>query len=711
MPNAIKYKEGNLTGSLQKGNVALGISVQGPTSTTGWYSGLTPDLNRYVVYKTDASNTPRIFYPADDSELIRLAKQEGATGVNTGSAISVLSWMATQTNLMVVNKNYPDIVTDELSLLVDASFTPSYPVNPSQVNLLYNNGVYTPGAGASGFSSLGLWVTESVIIPNNKFRISTGTVFRSAGSQTLRFNVPLAVLTNYQPYNLSFNYQIISGSLFHMTDWNDTSLSNNLNIDYGNYQYSASTGTTTQATPAGTYNSTYRFMDFAFGTGSIVDIWDIQLTQNVSASLFNTGSGTTWYDISGNNNSGFLINGTSYNTNNYMVFDGVDDYINGQDSVPLGNPCTVMALINCNSGGSGAGVVFGSSANGSDNWFEINNTSVQLFATRIADTDNFTLSGGTLVCNGTRWYNIAMTIDGATAKIYLDGVEVNSVTQQFTIGDWTGTFDIGRRGKVSQRYFKGSISNVIGYNKSLSEDELRQNYYGGPIVTDGLTLAVDAGNLVSYERGSTTTYSLTGSFTGSLQNGTGFSSNNGGAWSFDGTDDRLTFGSPNMTSSCTVNQWIQPLSGSATTMRPVEYVAVNSATAVIYSQLIKSSNVWYHQVLVSGYQAGYAQEMNIYFQSNVTQFVQNNTPYNFSFTWERTPGVNSILKTYLNGVFREQQIQTNDYWANTASLATSTYTVDSSYKGNIGTTSFYNRALTAAEVSQNFNAQRNRFGI
>jgi hypothetical protein len=72
--------------------------------------------------------------------------------------------------------------------------------------------------------------------------------------------------------------------------------------------------------------------------------------------------------------------------------------------------------------------------------------------------------------------------------------------------------------------------------------EIIQNYYGGPIVTDGLVLAVDAGNLVSYERGSTTTYSLTGSFTGSLQNGTGFSSNNGGAWSFDGTDDYITFG-------------------------------------------------------------------------------------------------------------------------------------------------------------------------
>jgi hypothetical protein len=103
--------------------------------------------------------------------------------------------------------------------------------------------------------------------------------------------------------------------------------------------------------------------------------------------------------------------------------------------------------------------------------------------------------------------------------------------------------------------------------------------------------------------------------------------------------------------------------------------------------------------------------MNIYLQNNVTSFVQNNTPYNFSFTWERTPGVNSTLKTYLNGVFREQQIKTNDYWANTASLATSAYTVGSSYKGNIGTTSFYNRVLTAAEVLQNYNATKTRFGL
>jgi hypothetical protein len=148
MPNAIKYKEGNLTGSLQKGNVALGISVQGPTSTTGWYSGLTPDLNRYVVYKTDASNTPRIFYPADDSELIRLAKQEGATGANTGSAAAVLAWIGTQSNLIAANFEYEDIVTDGLVFNADAGFVGSYPtINTTLYDLSGNsyNGTLTNG--------------------------------------------------------------------------------------------------------------------------------------------------------------------------------------------------------------------------------------------------------------------------------------------------------------------------------------------------------------------------------------------------------------------------------------------------------------------------------------------------------------------------------------------------------------------------------------
>jgi hypothetical protein len=96
-----------------------------------------------------------------------------------------------------------------------------------------------------------------------------------------------------------------------------------------------------------------------------------------------------------------------------------------------------------------------------------------------------------MVCDGTRWYYVAGSISGNTAKIFINGDETNSVTKPFTIGGWTGLAGIGRRGAIAQRYYSGSIANVTGYSKALNETE--------PIVTDGLVFAVDAGNLVSYE--------------------------------------------------------------------------------------------------------------------------------------------------------------------------------------------------------------------
>lgn len=237
---------------------------------------------------------------------------------------------------------------------------------------------------------------------------------------------------------------------------------------------------------------------------------------------------------------------------------------------------------------------------------------------------------------------------------------------------------------------------------------------GGPnIITDSsLVLYLDAANNKSYISGSTTwnDVSKVGN-TGTLLNGIGYTSSYNGELVFDGSDDRMQLGSSiSLTTSCTFNQWTQPLSGSATTMNTLTYYTLGTAKTLLYSQLIKSSGIWYHQTLVSGYPT-YPQEMNVYFQSNVTQFVQNNIPYNSSFTWERIPGVGSTLKTYINGVFREQLINTNDYWANTASLDTAKYEIPPSFKGNIGMMSSYNRALTSQEILQNYNTTKGRFGL
>jgi hypothetical protein len=208
----------------------------------------------------------------------------------------------------------------------------------------------------------------------------------------------------------------------------------------------------------------------------------------------------------------------------------------------MSNPTTVCALINRSITSSGNQVFFGPQANGQDNWMAINGNILQLFGTQTSDINNFSIPGNTFI-SSSRWYFVTGIINGPTASIYLNGNLERSTTQSFNIGGWGGSARIGSRG-TTQFPFPGQISNVQAYNKALSQTEILQNYYQSPIVTNGLVTALDAGNLVSYESGSTILYSLTGSLSGSLINGTGYSNVNGGNWVFDGIDDYI-FTQPN----------------------------------------------------------------------------------------------------------------------------------------------------------------------
>jgi hypothetical protein len=128
MPNGVKYSTTTPSGSLRRDNVALGVTGNlGPTSNTGFYSMPTPASGKYIINKVAASGVPNFFAPQNDTELIQFARNEGATGADTGSAAAVLSWIATQANLEAANFEYEGIVTDGLVLNLDAGFVGSYP--------------------------------------------------------------------------------------------------------------------------------------------------------------------------------------------------------------------------------------------------------------------------------------------------------------------------------------------------------------------------------------------------------------------------------------------------------------------------------------------------------------------------------------------------------------------------------------------------------
>jgi hypothetical protein len=408
-----------------------------------------------------------------------------------------------------------------------------------------------------------------------------------------------------------------------------------------------------------------------------------------------------WYDISGYNNSGSLLNGPTYNPIGSIVFDGIDDNVNIESYISMSNPTTVCALINRSLATASNQVFFGPQANGQDNWLAINFNVLQLFGTQTSDVNNFSITGNTFI-SSSRWYFVTGMINGPTASIYLNGNLERSTTQSFNIGGWGGPARIGSRG-TTQFPFPGQISNIQAYNKALSQAEINQNYYQAPIVTDGLVTALDAGNLVSYQSGSTILYSLTGSLSGSLTNGTGYSNRNGGSWVFDGIDDYiLTQPNSGINSIYTNNQltiqsWINYQDSGS--FRNVMGILRNSdPTFLSFGWRVPPSNIVFFDSVISG--------------SRFTQNVMDLNSYIGKYINIATTYTNGSVLSYANGVLVASNVVTGqiaDFTSNSFFLGNQAgYGY---FKGNIAPTYLYNRALTATEIAQNFNAQRNRFGF
>ncbi len=135
------------------------------------------------------------------------------------------------------------------------------------------------------------------------------------------------------------------------------------------------------------------------------------------------------------------------------------------------------------------------------------------------------------------------------------------------------------------------------YNRVLSIDEIRQNYYQAPIVTTNLSQMWDAGNIVSYESGTTYTYDLvTDSVTGTTENGVLFSRGYGGFWTFDGTNDRILLGSSitmgNGSTGWTISAWVKTTTN--VTGLGQGTIISNQSGGPVYSQLcINSGKICY----------------------------------------------------------------------------------------------------------------------
>ena len=223
------------------------------------------------------------------------------------------------------------------------------------------------------------------------------------------------------------------------------------------------------------------------------------------------------------------------------------------------------------------------------------------------------------------------------------------------------------------------------------------------IVTDGLVLALDAGNPKSYTSGSTTWRDKSGNGNdGTLTNGPTFSSDNGGGIVFDGVDDYVGIsGYDYLTVEGTFSVWYKTSSTDRETLygiigtsdvrfivnyRPgtagpiLGHIGVNIDYGVFSPYADVGSSLYdgnWHNVAVSW--IGSTPSAIIYFdgEAKTTSYIHQST-----FSGKSIPHLNIGRETSGNLL-----------------------------NGSIAIAKIYNRALSASEIQQNYNALKGRFGL
>jgi hypothetical protein len=226
---------------------------------------------------------------------------------------------------------------------------------------------------------------------------------------------------------------------------------------------------------------------------------------------------------------------------------------------------------------------------------------------------------------------------------------------------------------------------------------LNHGWRGPDIVRDGLVLYLDAGSPNSYQ-GTGTIWkdiSKVNQNNGTLTNGPTFSSANGGSIVFDGVDDRVNCSgvSPTLdiTSQITMIAWVNPS-------------AVGSSyQGVFLRQTQGDYELWmFGNKLMYGLKIG-----GVIYRNAGSTVLSTNNWYMLAWTYN-----GSTVQTYVNSV-------ADLTVARTGSIDTSNSIVYIGYSGyaseyftgRISICQLYNKALSPAEINQNFNALRGRFGI
>jgi hypothetical protein len=235
-------------------------------------------------------------------------------------------------------------------------------------------------------------------------------------------------------------------------------------------------------------------------TGATTGIITSGLTLNLDAGNLSSysGTGTSWYDISGNNNNAtltsygagvpsysslgggaILFTRNAYNIGNSAIFQGGSSFANLTTAVSLSvwfytGTNTTMIL-------AGKGYQFDTTPYEIQSYqINIDGGTINARITANGSTNNTDLTSSSLSLN--TWTNVTLTYDGSNIKIYINGTLANStaksglMTNIYSLPFVIGGQSVNLVGTTKYDFYNGYIGQVLLYNTALTSGQILQNF-------------------------------------------------------------------------------------------------------------------------------------------------------------------------------------------------------------------------------------------
>jgi hypothetical protein len=318
----------------------------------------------------------------------------------------------------------------------------------------------------------------------------------------------------------------------------------------------------------------------------------------------------------------------------------------------------------------------------------------------------FVSSGYDLSSLGDVWVQYSVVGDNSSQTFYINGSQVGSTINQGAGGNTH--WGLGNNDIVPQSF--GYVGNMMFYNKKLTLDEIKQNYdalkhvyANGNFVIDNLKLYFNPASYLSYPSSGTTVTDLTGnSLNGTMSNITF-------------TNPYFTFNGSNSTISAPDSSLLEPGSGNLTVEVWINHSVIAGSSRCILSKTDGGNAAeWGYGLRTSSSGATFMEIGNGSTSTTSPSYTLSTN------TWYQVVGVfnntSNLITLYVNGVSRGSNSNSFVSIRNTTRpLSIGSFDGGGTFgqwvNGQIGIVRIYNSALSDSDVSKNFEANRNIYGI